>query len=379
MAEKHADAAPKSPRSPTFSPPRERRKICCDLGSGEYISVLSYKALPGKEECFDLVVQSIAHGLHHMTTGVSDVRVVHRHPPDSPPEATFIITFVSGDDRDLFEQGPQQDAAAAIGDVCEGGKPTFYATGHLMPDSHTFETLLDALKKVVVGKTYEEHDIPRTKQQMSKWFPRIAEYERFIHWDLDDPTKYTRNLLFKNENFELILMCWPPHSQSSIHCHDQSSCWVRIVEGEVWEVQYEIPQLDRKFIEAQMENPTGAIGRCGRLKELGDTRLSPGGRTCAYVNNTIGVHRVENRSDQPAYTLHCYAPGLRKMKLFRESGAVTIATVGAVQNTTEMGARTGLWGKHTSPDGVLDIEMWNKDRKGCRSEMSDSQTSWTPE
>jgi len=358
-------------RGPSPEEAPKRRKLCCDLGTGEYLSVLSYKAKVGKETEFDVIIQSIAHGLHHLTTGVTDVRVLHRHPPcGAPPEATFIVTFVSGEDRDMFEKGPQQDALNSLKDVIEGGAPLYTSSGHLMPDTHTFETLLEFMKKNVVGTSYLTHDIERVKNEMAKWFPRPEEYQKYIHWDVDDPKKYTRNLLYRNEHFDLVLMCWPPHSQSSIHCHDMSSCWVRIVHGEVWEVQYAIPNLDKKFLESQMKNPTGAVGRAGPLKTLGETRLSCDTRTAAYVNNTIGVHRVENRTDQPAYTVHLYAPGLQKMKLFKESGSVSLMCVAAVSNMTEHGNRTGYWGKHTSPDGVLDVELWNSERKGCTSDCS---------
>eukprot|EP01065_Artemidia_motanka_P036548 TRINITY_DN44499_c0_g1_i1.p1 TRINITY_DN44499_c0_g1~~TRINITY_DN44499_c0_g1_i1.p1 ORF type:complete len:405 (+),score=114.14 TRINITY_DN44499_c0_g1_i1:60-1217(+) len=381
-AAKSASPKKKAEKSPFAAPacpsPAKRRKICCDLGSGEVVLVLSFKARPGREECFDVVCQSVAHGLHHLTTGVSDVRVVHTHPPACTPEVIFVVTFISREDRDKFRDGPQKDLTQAFADVTVNGEARFESCGHLMPDSHTFETLLESLKKLVRGTTYREHDIPKIQAALGKWFPRPAEVKKFQHWDLNDPKKYTRNLMYRNEHFELILMCWPPGCRSTIHCHDQSSCWVRIVEGEVWEVQYSIPQLDRKFIEEQMDNPTGAVGRCGPLRKLGETRLAPDTRTTAYVNNTLGVHMVENRSSRPAYTLHCYAPGLRKMKLFKDCGTVTIMSVGAVQYTTEMGTRTGHWGKHTSPDGIIDVEAWNKDRKGCRSGCTHSAQGCSP-
>ena len=42
-------------------------------------------------------------------------------------------------------------------------------------------------------------------------------------------------------------------------------------------------------------------------------------------------------SDKPAYTLHVYAPGLKKMKIFRESGEVSVFTVGSVPYMSEGG------------------------------------------
>ena len=124
------------------------------------------------------------------------------------------------------------------------------------------------------------------------------------------------------------------------------------------EVQYAMPEFDKKIIAQQMKNPTGAIGRCGKLRVTGESMITPG-VNIGYVNNDMGIHRVENRSNEPAMTLHVYAPGLRKMKIFKPSGEVSIYTAAAAQLTSEYGELTGLWGKDTDPDGILDVKSWN--------------------
>ena len=65
-------------------------------------------------------------------------------------------------------------------------------------------------------------------------------------------------------------------------------------------------------------------------------------------NNDLAVHAVENRSDGAAFTLHVYAPPLRKMKLFKETGRVTVAwnTV-----TSEDGQKAKEWKENMDPDG----------------------------
>ena len=67
-----------------------------------------------------------------------------------------------------------------------------------------------------------------------------------------------------------------------------------------------------------------------------------------------------NRSSEPAYTLHVYAPGLRKMKLFQESGQVCVFTVANVSYMSEYGNKTGEWTVETHPDGILDCNAWNR-------------------
>jgi hypothetical protein len=97
---------------------------------------------------------------------------------------------------------------------------------------------------------------------------------------------------------------------------------------------------------------------------LNEAVLTEDGVTGSYANDDIGVHRIENRSNQPAYTLHVYAPGLKKMKIFKESGEVSVFTVGAIPYMSEGGTLTGQWGEDTNPDGVLDIAAWNTAQEG---------------
>lgn len=335
---------------------KKRRKLC-SLGTGEIVHVMHFKAAEGKREDFEVIVQEIAHGLYHLEAGISDVRVGH----PSCSEVCFILTFLTREDLDKFRAGPEVDALAALQPVVAGGKETFSATGTLMPDTHTLPTLLAYLKCHIKGSSHEGHDVQRIGRELSKWYPRPAEYQQYIHWDTADPRKYTRNLIFSNEHMDVLLMCWPPHSKSAIHSHESSSCWVVLVEGRVVEVQYGTPKLDKQFIAGEMSNPTGAVGRCSKLRVVNEVLLSEEGMTSSYANDDIGVHRIENRSDRPAYTLHVYAPGLRKMKIFQESGEVSVYAVAAIPYMSERGVRTGRWGH---PDGVLDIAAWNSARQG---------------
>lgn len=80
-------------------------------------------------------------------------------------------------------------------------------------------------------------------------------------------------------------MCWPPHTESSIHDHEESSCFVAVVEGSACEVQYRMPVVDRQFLATEMKNPTGAVGRCGRLTKIAETALGRG--VVQYANNDL--------------------------------------------------------------------------------------------
>lgn len=334
------------------------RKLC-SMGTGEQVHILSYTAQEGRVDEFEHRVQAFAFEMLDQQRGVTDVRVCH----PKCGEVAFVVTLVSKAEGEAFHRSMVPRLSKSLADVVVGGEPSFSRAGSLMPRAHTLDSLLDYLRPALSGRHYSEHDTAAVRAELGKWFPRRSEYERFVHWDADNPEKYTRNVVYSSEDMEVLLMCWPPHTVSSIHCHDGSSCWVAAVEGVVHEVQYVEPAYDKSFIASQLKDPTGAVGACGELRVLNVQPLGmPATPTTAYTNNSIGLHRIENRTDRPAITLHVYAPRLRKMKIFRENPDGTAqVTIAALTYMSEAGEKTGLWGKHTDPDGVIDAAAWNQE------------------
>eukprot|EP01061_Rhynchopus_euleeides_P012290 TRINITY_DN21944_c0_g1_i1.p1 TRINITY_DN21944_c0_g1~~TRINITY_DN21944_c0_g1_i1.p1 ORF type:complete len:251 (+),score=114.56 TRINITY_DN21944_c0_g1_i1:45-797(+) len=239
--------------SMSSSDPAGRRKICHACGTGEQVIMFNYKARPGMESKFEVLVQRIAHGYYNLEKGIRDIRVCH--PAEG--EVAFCLTFTSKADLERFREGPARDAWEELRPyVLEDNEK--YIAGCLMPDTNTFATLLEQLKRRILGSSYSGHDVEGVRKEICKWYPRRDEWERFIHWD-ENPKKYTRNLMFHNECMDVILMCWPPGCASSIHDHDESSCWAYCIEGEVKETQYTMPIFDRSFYSE--ERPAGAVGR----------------------------------------------------------------------------------------------------------------------
>lgn len=334
------------------------RKLCA-MGTGEQVHILSYAAQDGKVDEFEHRVQALAFEMLDAQRGVTDVRVCH----PKCGEVTFIVTLVSRAEGEAFQRSVVPRLSETLADLVVGGGPEFAQKGSLMPRAHTLDSLLAFLQPALSGRHYSQHDTAAVRAELGRWFPRPSEYSRYVHWDADDPSKYTRNVIHSSEEMEVLLMCWPPGAKSSIHCHDGSSCWVAQVEGAVHEVQYVEPAYDKNFVASQLKDPTGAVGACGELRVLNVQPLGLANTpTTAYTNNSIGLHRIENRTDRPAITLHVYAPRLRKMKIFRENADGTAqVTVAAMTYMSEAGEKTGLWGKHTDPDGVIDTAAWNSE------------------
>ncbi|XP_063312996.1 cysteine dioxygenase type 1 [Pelobates fuscus] len=112
-----------------------------------------------------------------------------------------------------------------------------------------------------------------------------AKYAKF------DQYRYTRNLVDEgNGKFNLMILCWGEGHGSSIHDHTDSHCFLKILQGNLKETLYDWPK-----------KKNGAMVQ----KSEGVLKLN----TCAYINDSIGLHRVENPSHtETAVSLHLYSP-----------------------------------------------------------------------
>ncbi|MDP6763333.1 MAG: cysteine dioxygenase family protein [Planctomycetota bacterium] len=98
---------------------------------------------------------------------------------------------------------------------------------------------------------------------------------------------YTRNLIYKDEHYELLALCWSAGQESPIHNHMGQRCWMGVLEGRVEEVQY--------------DHPAGE----GPLVEKGTRTFEPG--QVAFISDEIGLHLVRPADGRPAVSLHLYA------------------------------------------------------------------------
>lgn len=118
------------------------------------------------------------------------------------------------------------------------------------------------------------------------------------------PLSYTRTMLARNEDYEIVAMRWAPGSVSPIHDHGQSRCWALVLEGELFVENFE--RVDDGDERAPRVNPADA--RTMHVDEI-DHRL-----------NWHELHRVRNTAQTPAISLQLYAPALSEYFIFEEHG-----------------------------------------------------------
>ena len=110
----------------------------------------------------------------------------------------------------------------------------------------------------------------------------LAEYRQFC------AERYARNTVFRNDHFELVVICWQPNQASSIHDHGRSHCLYVVVEGEMQEEMFTINSAGRPRRTAARSYRAGQITIAGPAE----------------------VHRIANHASSHLVTVHLYSPPL---------------------------------------------------------------------
>ncbi|MAV96861.1 MAG: hypothetical protein CMG06_06970 [Candidatus Marinimicrobia bacterium] len=126
---------------------------------------------------------------------------------------------------------------------------------------------------------------------LSKLNLRTEDLKNFNHQIQDS---YTRNLIHREQDFEIMLVCWPPHSSAPIHGHEGEKCWARVQTGQLNICNYE--EVSRKPLS---------------LKKIQELKCSPG-----FLDGPADIHSVENVSDEFATSLHVYAKPYDECEIF---------------------------------------------------------------
>ena len=50
--------------------------------------------------------------------------------------------------------------------------------------------------------------------------------EKYSHFSINT---YTRNMIYKDSNFEVLLICWSPGQMAPTHGHEGEKCWFKVI------------------------------------------------------------------------------------------------------------------------------------------------------
>ena len=160
------------------------------------------------------------------------------------------MPFLSGASRRLsmrpFGHGREHEPRAPAIPCCGPGRgpperarpilarPRFSIREAPLLTNQALDSLVDALR-----------DEFRTHARGARVTELLGEYAR-AHEDwrafaLTSSEHYTRNLVARDEHFELMILCWGPGHESPIHNHEGEDCWMAVLDGALEELRYPMP------------------------------------------------------------------------------------------------------------------------------------------
>ncbi|XP_006609569.1 cysteine dioxygenase type 1 [Apis laboriosa] len=176
--------------------------------------------------------------------------------------------------------------------------------------SLTLRELIDALHEAF--KT-DHVNIDEVQNLMALYRSNPLEWKKYAKFDR---YRYTRNLVDEgNGRFNLMVLCWGEGHGSAIHDHANAHCIMKILQGELCETRYAWPKSNNEMKESE------------ELQEL--KRNTLGLNEICYINDSLGLHRVENPSTvNPAVSLHLYSPPFSSCSVFnKQTGQKTSCKV----------------------------------------------------
>jgi len=194
------------------------------------------------------------------------------------------------------------------------------------PVINTLDDLIAALYKEFetnwVNIEMVNHILLTYTSKPKEW-KKFAKFDRY---------KYTRNLVDEgNGKFNLMILCWGEGHGSSIHDHSNSHCFMKMLKGELKETRYEFPvnaEAKSEDDDSDGSNVSGAETCTDQfdhngLKEIDHRTISV--NDVAYINDNIGLHRVENPSNtDTAVSLHLYCPPFNTCAVFQNNSGKKI-------------------------------------------------------
>lgn len=148
--------------------------------------------------------------------------------------------------------------------------------------------LIETLNKETELKNFEKH---LKESQISS-----DDLQNYLYFS---QKKYTRNLIFQNDKFELMTLCWEAKQETPIHDHNGSRGIVLVTQGTLHEVIYK-----------QTPNPPCLI----KVSEV-----NAGEKAITSIDDSIGYHKIINNSGERAVSLHLYAKPIEAFYVYNSN------------------------------------------------------------
>ena len=140
-----------------------------------------------------------------------------------------------------------------------------------------------------LSNLFKKLDSLLEKKKSLKTLQKIVETYNgndYLNYVKDNDKKYNRNTVFINENLELVVITWLPNQHTTFHKHPKNGCIFKVLEGKITE----------------------------NLINLNDDKINSiyQKNDISYIDNLIGIHKMNNNFNKRCISLHIYSPPFKK-------------------------------------------------------------------
>jgi cysteine dioxygenase len=180
------------------------------------------------------------------------------------------------------------------------------------------EKLINCLTKLSAATPAPE----KVLAEIQKTGLNRASCEKYLFFE---DAAYTRNLVFKNESFEALLLCWKPGQTTMIHDHAAQGCWMTVLQGVITSENF-------KYVAPAHFK--------GELEKLPTQSFKT--NQCYYIDDDISLHLLKNpaKSAEETITLHVYSKPFSSCTVYDLEKKETRELPLAYQS---MGGNRGTW------------------------------------
>lgn len=137
------------------------------------------------------------------------------------------------------------------------------------------------MKKKVVNllKNYKQNNLANLLEPIKNLGFNNEEFNNNITFKKND---YCKSILYRDDKYEIILICWDANCETKIHNHPKNGCIMKILEGNLLEECF-----DKTYNNIRTNN-----------YEKNDV---------SYIHDDLYLHKIIN-SNQKSISLHIYSP-----------------------------------------------------------------------
>jgi cysteine dioxygenase len=167
-------------------------------------------------------------------------------------------------------------------------------------------------------KTLEKS--PTSSERVIEYISQMQpSYEALSPYVLWDGARYTRNLIYRDDSFEVLALCWLPGQRTPIHSHNGQLGWMTVVQGELACHNYRFVRSETLNKAPEPARKNADLGRPVEVEILYRTSCQADGKVTA-VDRRQTTHQLENREKSAAgsVSLHVYSKPIDSCVLFDE-------------------------------------------------------------